>query len=603
MGAYAAWHHGSLNTPARVDPGRTVLVSDFEPTAELLARLFGAPPHVVVLPEKPYLPMPGVICRRFRMATNPLVWDSAVDDAIRGGADTVAFLLPPHEVRGQTLLRLRGLGVRRVLITDGVRLRSHNPRLLALRRGMATIIGRTIRALGGRDPDAQNESQCRAILAQAPPRLLAIPWHPLRVAHFVASLNSGGAERQACHAVILQQRDGLDVRLLTRRAVVDDDGHYRLLLRPSAVPVRRIGASWHPGFPESWRRRGLSPEPLRLLPPELRCMVADLMGELLTDPVDVLHCYVDDCNVAGLIAAALAGTPAVVLSFRNGNPTNFPGLYRPWIRPWYRAALGRPGLVLSANSAAGARDYERWLSISAGSVAVVRNAFEAAPAPPRDAALRWRRENGLDRDKPVVAGVFRLEAEKRPLYFLECIERLSRLVPGLRVVMAGVGTMEPAVRAAIDRCRLTGVVRVLGQRCDVPTILAASDVLLLTSDWEGTPNVLLEAQHYGCVPVATDAGGSVEALAHGRTGLLVGRDDVAAAVAAVAGLLADPVRRLRMATAGPAFVAERFSPRTLLESNRRLYRTALDNAVAEPTSSCLSNLTTRSARACEVRLG
>src|SRR5205085_658575 len=104
---------------------------------------------------------------------------------------------------------------------------------------------------------------------------------------------------------------------------------------------RQIGCRRHDDFPRAWRRRGLSPEPLLLLPPELRDVVIDLVGELLTDPVDVLHCYVDDSNVAGLVAAALAGTPGVVLSFRNGNPTHFPGLFRPWMRPWYRAALGR----------------------------------------------------------------------------------------------------------------------------------------------------------------------------------------------------------------------------------------------------------------------
>src|SRR5260370_11206081 len=147
MGAYAAWHYGSLNAPARVNPGRTVLVSDFEPTAEILARLFGAPPGVVVLPEEPQRPVPGVTYRRFRTATNPLVWDKAVDDALRAGADTVAFLLPPHEVRGRTLLRLLGLGVRRVLLTEGGRLRSPSSSLLALPRKVTTSAAQAIRAL------------------------------------------------------------------------------------------------------------------------------------------------------------------------------------------------------------------------------------------------------------------------------------------------------------------------------------------------------------------------------------------------------------------------------------------------------------------------
>jgi glycosyltransferase involved in cell wall biosynthesis len=115
----------------------------------------------------------------------------------------------------------------------------------------------------------------------------------------------------------------------------------------------------------------------------------------------------------------------------------------------------------------------------------------------------------------------------------------------------------------------------LGQRSDIPTILAGSDVLLLTSDMEGTPNALLEAQHCGCVPVVTDGGGSREAMRDGETGILVGLHDMTAAVDAVAELLVDPVRRLRLAAAGPAFVAEHFSPHALVEANLRLYRTAL----------------------------
>src|SRR5207249_229665 len=113
---------------------------------------------------------------------------------------------------------------------------------------------------------------------------------------------------------------------------------------------------------------------------------------------------------------------------------------------------------------------------------------------------------------------------------------------------------------------LGDTVLLLGQRRDVPHLLAASDVLLLTSDWEGTPNVLLEAQHCGCVPVATDAGGTREAVRPGETGLLVGRDGRGDAVrcALVAGylllvfLLLLVTRRVR-----PRFAVFRFLRRKL----------------------------------------
>jgi glycosyltransferase involved in cell wall biosynthesis len=590
MGAFTAWLSGALGDegaavetaaarpqPNGLDPARTLLVADFEPTPASLVRHLGDVPRMMALPSPPAQPLPGVSYHCFRTATNPIQWDAAIDEALGTAIDTVAFFLPARQVRGQTLLRLRRLGVRRVLLLGGGRLRASSPLLLACLRKMATLGGRALRTFGLGPEGAITEASCRDVLAHAPPR--ARPprgeARPLRIAHFVTSLNSGGAERQVCYAAAEQRRRGHDVRVLVRQALVGDDDHYRFLLTPHGIPARCIGERWHDAFPGAWRARGLPPALFGRLPPELAGLVADLLGELLTDPVDVLHCYVDDCNVVGALASALAGTPGVVLSFRNGNPSHFPGLFRPWMRPAYRASVGRRGLRLFSNSAAGARDYERWLGLPADSVPVVRNAFEPPPLPDRDETLRWRAELGIPADAPVVAGVFRLQPEKRPLYFLDCVAALRRAVPGVRVVLAGVGEMQAQVSQKIAASGLGGVVTLLGQRRDVPLILAASDVLLLTSDWEGTPNALLEAQHVGCVPVATDAGGSREALSPGETGLLVGLNDQDGAVAAVAGLLADSGLRRRMAAAGRAFVAARFDPQAQYDANLRLYRAAL----------------------------
>jgi glycosyltransferase involved in cell wall biosynthesis len=588
MGAYAAWLSGTWGDfaaartrPARLPLERTLLVSDFEPPLACLERHLGGLPRLMVLPSPPERPLPGVAYHCFCTATNPIRWDAAVDDAIRGGIDTAAFFLPGEDVHGQTLLRLRRLGVRRVLLAgrDGPRVAS--PLTLALWR-RAESVGKQIRARFGTAPDGEmTEEQCRAIVAEVPPRRAADPGRPLRIAHFINSLNSGGAERQVCYAAVAQKEAGHDVRLVLRQAAVGDDAHFHYLLDPHGIPAGRIGARWDDDFPDAWRRSGLRPELLRRFPRELRAMVADLLGELLTRPVDVLHCYVDDCNSVGVIAACLAGVPAVVLSFRNGNPTNFPGLLRPWMYPWYRATLGRPGVRLSSNSVMGARDYERWLGLPPDSTPIIRNAFHPFPVPAREEALRCRAELGIAADAPVVAGIFRLQPEKRPAYFVECVAQLRQRVPGLRVLrvlLAGVGPLEAEVRAKLTEHGLNDVILLLGQRPDVPRLLAASDVLLLVSDWEGTPNILLEAQHCGCVPVATDAGGSGEALDPGHSGILVGLDDTEGIVAAVEMVLRDAALRRRMAEAGRAFVAERFAPRALHEENLRLYREALADA-------------------------
>ena len=588
MGAYANWFWG-LDVAKRedgatrkhrvsIDPNRTLLIADFEPPLESLANYFPSPPRVMVLPALPDSFTPGVSYFRFRTATNPIQWDDGVDEAIQDGIDTVAFFLPEREVRGQTLLRLRRLGVRRVLLFDRRGLRRVSPLRLAVAKRLTTFTAKVLREFGLGAHATMTEVQCRSTLRHAAPRrTLPAETHTLRIAHFVTALNSGGAERQACYAALGQQAQGHETRVLTRLALVGADAHYLPLLAERGVLARFIGSRWDARFLKAWHENagpGMA-KALATFPPELAGMVIDLLGELLANPVEVLHCYVDDCNIVGAIAGCLAGTPATILSFRNGNPAHFPGLFRPWMLPWYKTVLNRPGVKLCANAEMGARDYESWLGLPPRCIPIIRNAFTPPVVPDREAVLRWRAAYGIPADAPLVAGVFRLQPEKRPLYFVECVHRLRSLVPDVRVVLAGVGELEEATRRRIDDLRLQDVITLLGQRQDVPLILTASDALLLVSDWEGTPNILLEAQHCGCVPVATDAGGSREAMRPGETGMLVGLNAQEETVRALAALLYDGERRRSMAAAGRRFVASHFAQEALHAANMGLYRAAL----------------------------
>jgi glycosyltransferase involved in cell wall biosynthesis len=582
MGAYAAWLSGLL-----VEGGATcfppaadrdvlpvLLVSDFEPNVDSLYAHLGGIPQVIVLPGTPAERLPGVRYYSYRTATNPIEWDADVETAIQEGIRTVAFFLAPEELRGRTCLHLYRRGAREIVTIHGGKVRSAHALTVALAKKAHSLRERWC---GNR---RVSSARCRQTLASLQPDVGRRRNGTLRIGHFVNSLDSGGAERQACCTAVGQHTHGHDVRLLLRQAPVGRDAHYRHLLDPEGIQVERIGARWRRDFVAGWRRRGLSSGWFHSLPADLRTTVMDLAGELLARPVDVLHCYVDDCCVPGVLAASLAGTPGVVLSLRNGNPSHFPGLLRPWMREWYRWAWGREGVAFVANSAAGARDYETWLGVPRGSVPVIRNAFPPAPLPAPERVERWRREHGVAPGQPVLAGVFRLEPEKRPLYFLECVERLRRFVPGLRVFMAGVGSLEACVRRVIERKRLAPCVQLLGQRADVPLLLAASDILLLVSDWEGTPNVVLEAQHYGSVPVATEAGGTGEALLADKTGVLVGVDDMEGTVRAAAALLHDEPRRKMLSRAGRGFVRERFSPEALYRNTVDLYESTLGRATA-----------------------
>ncbi|MFO0874331.1 MAG: glycosyltransferase [Phycisphaerales bacterium] len=182
-----------------------------------------------------------------------------------------------------------------------------------------------------------------------------------------------------------------------------------------------------------------------------------------------------------------------------------------------------------------------------------------------------RSELAIAADRRVVAGVFRLADEKAPDVFLAVAERIVAERPDAVVVHAGGGPCEDDVRRHLDASPHRDRIHLLGRRHDVPTIMAAADVLLLCSTHEGTPNVLIEAQHLGCPVVSTDAGGAAETFEHGRTGLLCAVGDVDALAESTLRLLRDEPLRRAMAEAAPALARERFALDRMVETTLACY--------------------------------
>ena len=410
----------------------------------------------------------------------------------------------------------------------------------------------------------------REYVAQSPPRPVAAS--PLRVALYTGSLDPGGAERQHVNLAAALKERGYDVRVYTTRPLQGAQAHYLALLQQNAVPVSQAGG------PSSYAgQRRLDAERLLLgLTHELRVPVLDLAGELTARPVDVLHATLDYSNVVGAAAALLARVPHIVVSTRNSNPSNF-SFYRPWMDHWYRFLASLPNVHFIANSRAGAEDYAAWIGVDAARFHVILNGVDLrglrAPAPGDVAAVRS--ELGAAAGDPLVAGVFRLSWEKQPYVFLDVVARAASAVPSLKAALVGVGAEEDRVRDVIRARGLEGTVKMLGQRQDVAAILAAADVFLLTSAFEGTPNVALEAQWFKAPPVLTAAGGSPETIEPGVTGFLHRVDDAEGLAGSVVRLVTDAALRERMAEAGRRRVHDRFSMQRVADETERVYRTVI----------------------------
>jgi glycosyltransferase involved in cell wall biosynthesis len=168
----------------------------------------------------------------------------------------------------------------------------------------------------------------------------------------------------------------------------------------------------------------------------------------------------------------------------------------------------------------------------------------------------------------------RLERQKRPDLALEVVARLrghgsegevsgtgagTGKGPPIRLRLCGEGSLRPRIERRVAALGLGDAVELAGFLDRPSTAMADADLLLSTSDFEGLPNALIEAQGLGLPVVATRCPfGPDEIVEDGVTGLLVPVGDVEALAGAVAALARDPERRLRMAAAGRARARERF---------------------------------------------
>jgi glycosyltransferase involved in cell wall biosynthesis len=181
-----------------------------------------------------------------------------------------------------------------------------------------------------------------------------------------------------------------------------------------------------------------------------------------------------------------------------------------------------------------------------------------------------RSELGTPEASPVVLFVGSLTPDKRLDRLLRVMAAAREQEPDARLWVAGGGPLAADVEThpgAAD-----GWVVPLGVREDVGDLLHAADLVLLTSDTEGMPGVLLEGAAAGLPVVATRVGGVPECVTDGETGVLVAPDDEQGLADAVVALVRDPALRRRMGEAGRARVLARYSLASVAASYLELYQ-------------------------------
>jgi glycosyltransferase involved in cell wall biosynthesis len=380
----------------------------------------------------------------------------------------------------------------------------------------------------------------------------------LRVVTLVGWLGrDGGAERLALDTTL-----GLDPERFERTLVVSrwpatmavDPGALEIVAELEAAAVRflgldrgRPGAIWH------W------------LP---------LLRLLRSERIDVVHAHMFGSNLWATILGRLAGVPVIVT---HEHTWSFEG--QPIRRFLDRELIARFGSRCIAVSADDRRKMIEIEGIPPDDIVLLPNGISAPPNGPHGDV---RAELGIAATAPVVGAVGNLRPQKNTVALVEAVAELAPDFPDLRLLLVGHG---PERQRVIDRARELAVeehVLLLGQRKDVWDILAALDVAVLASIFEGSPLSVMEYMEAGLPVVATSVGGVPDLVDDGVSGLLVEPRDPVALAAAIRSLLQDPARAADMGARGRRRRREEFDIAVMVRRMEDLYERLYTEATGKP---------------------
>lgn len=390
-----------------------------------------------------------------------------------------------------------------------------------------------------------------------------------------STLVFGGAERQIVNTIFGLARRGVkDVTLVCEDVHTGPD-HDFYLSRFEAARIEVVDIGTFRGGMDKRSAHELAvriAQHTKQLPSYLADGVLHYARIFLQKRPGVVHSWLDATNIKAGIAAALVGVPRIILSTRNVAPFHF-ALYLPYMWRGYRALEQLSHVVLVNNSEAGANDYARWLRVVPGRFKIIRNGLDRSSlcrVTDREASA-YRAHLGISEDSVVVGGIFRFYKEKDPLLWVRTAATVARARSDVAFLLVGSGSMEGSIRDAARSCGIADRLFMPGTEKNPALSLSVMDVFLLTSEFEGTPNVVIEAQGLGVPVVATDAGGTREAVDHGRTGWIVRSREAGELAERVLFVLANPDWSATARRFGPEFTELRFGVERMISETMNMY--------------------------------
>lgn len=361
------------------------------------------------------------------------------------------------------------------------------------------------------------------------------------VVHIIDRLPPDGAERLLCE-LLRYRSEEFRYRVLC----LVEGGEFEQIIRAMGVPIDILGKK--PGVDLA--------------------MLFRLWRWLRREQPTIVHTHLFTADTWGRIAAKLALVPGIFSTVHSVNA------WQGRAHRWVDRALALVTTKLIACTQQVAEKLVLVDGIAEGKVVALANAVDLERFQ-NVTPINLQAQFGIPADIPVVAVLGRLEPVKGQAYLLTCLRQLRERNVSVCCLFIGDGPDKEALQQQVTALALDDSVFFAGFRRDVPQVLAAIDVLVIPSQWEGLPMALLEAMALARVVVAHDVGGIADVLRDGQDGFVVPAENPSALVNALEKVIVDAPLRHDMGLSARQRIEDKYSAKELSACYEALYHKVL----------------------------
>jgi glycosyltransferase involved in cell wall biosynthesis len=377
---------------------------------------------------------------------------------------------------------------------------------------------------------------------------------PIRVLHPITRLIVGGAQENTMLTAALLDPTRFEVEVLSGPQT-GSEGSLIEEVRARGVPLTIL------------------PDLLRQVSPlhDLRAFwqMVQLMRK---NRYTIVHTHSSKAGILGRLAARAAGVPVIIHTVHGWS---FHDYMSPFVRATYifleRLCAGMTDCMIVVTG----RDIEKGQQQNIGKPEQYRLVRSSIQLDEFDPALfdraAVRQELGIPIDAPVLGNIGRFSSQKNPQAWVRVAMHTAQEVPDLHLLLVGDGPLRSEVAAQLNEAGLANRALLPGLQRDVPRYLAAMDVFLLTSLWEGLPRVIPQAMAMQVPVVAHRVDGSAEAVLDGRTGYLCTPGNLEGLAGRCIQLLQNPGMRAEMGSAGREYALREFDLRQMIGQISGIY--------------------------------